>query len=159
MDSCLVLTCFQSMLSKVQYSIVPSHPVLSMYDNNPNQDRNTNLPDSAVTRTVGGMATHWTCCCRKNLLIRSYYHVADTIPILTARPNEQEERNQSTIPRSEFDTLFDLAGRYLTVNNQLFDRYTRHIIQKDPAACRAVMSNLVFAAQIRRGMLLRIFRS
>jgi len=52
------------------------------------------------------------------------------IPILTARPNEQEERNQSTIPKSEFDALFDLAGKYLTVNNQLFERYIRHTIVK-----------------------------
>ena len=33
--------------------------------NNPDQKPELNLKASAVTRTVGGMATHWTCACRK----------------------------------------------------------------------------------------------
>jgi len=141
MDSCLALTFKLFLLSKGNFdrSFAPSAEYIWKQ-----------LPDSAVTRTVGGMATHWTCC-RKNLLNRSYYDTQ------VNRPNEQEERNQSTIPKSEFDTLFDLAGRYL----QLFDRYTRHIIQKGPAACRAVMSNIsqVQILFLKSGMLLRIFRS
>lgn len=31
---------------------------------NPDQTRELNLKAAAITRTVGGMATHWTCSCR-----------------------------------------------------------------------------------------------
>lgn len=31
---------------------------------NPKQVPELNLPGCAITRTVGGMATHWTCACR-----------------------------------------------------------------------------------------------
>lgn len=37
---------------------------LVMEGNNPKQNAQTNLKASAITRTVGGMATHWTCACR-----------------------------------------------------------------------------------------------
>lgn len=36
---------------------------------NPNQVPETNLRSNAVTRTVGGMATHWTCASRACPLI------------------------------------------------------------------------------------------
>jgi pyranose oxidase len=91
-------------------SVVPSHPVMSMYGNNPNQDRQTNLQDSAVTRTVGGMATHWTCCCPKP---------------------HAEERNASPISDTDFNPLFNLAGTYLTVHDNVFDPYIRHTIVKE----------------------------
>lgn len=38
--------------------------VLIFQGNNPGQERDVNLKASSVTRTVGGMATHWTCACR-----------------------------------------------------------------------------------------------
>lgn len=41
---------------------------LTFYGRNPNQKATENLRATAITRTVGGMATHWTCCCRKSSL-------------------------------------------------------------------------------------------
>lgn len=40
---------------------------------NPNQVPEFNLKASAVTRTVGGMATHWTCSCRTYMLAPSRF--------------------------------------------------------------------------------------
>lgn len=41
---------------------------LTMFGNNPNQTPELNLKATAMTRTVGGMATHWTCACRTSSL-------------------------------------------------------------------------------------------
>jgi pyranose oxidase len=47
----------------------PGLKPLVFHGSNPNQVPMFNLKDFAVTRTVGGMATHWTCACRKSCIV------------------------------------------------------------------------------------------
>lgn len=53
--------------------IASSTQKLVAQGHNPNQDPQTNLKAAAVTRTVGGMATHWTCSCRMYIYLRDQY--------------------------------------------------------------------------------------
>jgi len=83
---------------------------LVFHGSNPNQIREKNLKASAVTRTVGGMATHWTCAC----------------PI----PHE-EEIVHNPIPKSERDVLFPRAQTLLNVHNDQYEFSMRHTTVKD----------------------------
>lgn len=83
---------------------------LVFHGSNPNQIREKNLKASAVTRTVGGMATHWTCAC----------------PI----PHE-EEIEQNPIPKAERDVLFPRAQSLLNVHNDQYEFSMRHTTVKD----------------------------
>jgi hypothetical protein len=71
---------FQSTLAVSAWSppIDRSAGHLVIQGHNPNQNPQLNLRASAVTRTVGGMATHWTCACRMssslNLGCSNYHH-------------------------------------------------------------------------------------
>jgi len=76
---------------------------------NPNQDPRLNLKDFAVTRTVGGMATHWTCAC----------------PF----PNE-EETKENPIAKSELDGLLKRASKFLNVHDDQYDCSIRHTVVK-----------------------------
>ncbi|CAE6503880.1 Pyranose 2-oxidase [Rhizoctonia solani] len=77
---------------------------------NPDQKPEFNLPGSAVTRTVGGMATHWTCSC----------------PL----PHE-EERKESPLDKAEFDELLKQAGDLLNVHSNEYDCSVRHNLVKN----------------------------
>ncbi|TFK62261.1 pyranose 2-oxidase [Pluteus cervinus] len=77
---------------------------------NPNQIRELNLKASAVTRTVGGMATHWTCAC--------------------PTPHPEEIRN-NPIPQAERDSLFQRARELLNVHNDQYEFSMRHTTVKD----------------------------
>ncbi|KAG7098215.1 hypothetical protein E1B28_000183 [Marasmius oreades] len=68
---------------------------------NPNQIREKNLKASAMTRTVGGMATHWTCACP------------------TPHP---EEIVNNPIPKAERDELYVQARKLLNVHNDQYDK-------------------------------------
>ncbi|THV03944.1 pyranose 2-oxidase [Dendrothele bispora CBS 962.96] len=68
---------------------------------NPNQIREKNLKASAVTRTVGGMSTHWTCAC--------------------PTPHDQEIVN-NPIPKDERDKLYEQARKLLNVHNDQYDK-------------------------------------
>ncbi|KIM30732.1 pyranose oxidase [Serendipita vermifera MAFF 305830] len=76
---------------------------------NPNQVPETNLRSSAVTRTVGGMATHWTCS--------------------SPKPHE-EERVLNPIPAAELDQLLDRAADLLKVKTDQYDTSIRHRLVK-----------------------------
>ncbi|CAE6419406.1 unnamed protein product, partial [Rhizoctonia solani] len=77
--------------------------------NNPNQKPELNLPGCAVTRTVGGMATHWTCAC--------------PIP-------HPDEYKQCPLSKEEFLYLQKEAGGLLNVNLNEYDISVRHNLVK-----------------------------
>ncbi|KAF9265018.1 pyranose 2-oxidase [Marasmius fiardii PR-910] len=68
---------------------------------NPHQIREKNLKASAMTRTVGGMSTHWTCAC--------------------PTPHAEELVN-NPIPKSERDKLYVEARKLLNVHNDQYDK-------------------------------------
>jgi len=72
---------------------------------NPEQEPELNLRGTAITRTVGGMATHWTCSC----------------PIPHAG-----ERVNCPIPSDEFESLLKQSGELLNVHEHEFDISIRH---------------------------------
>jgi pyranose oxidase len=78
---------------------------LVIYGHNPNQAPELNLKASAVTRVVGGMATHWTCAC----------------PLPHA-----EERKINPIASAELDELLLRARGILDVNTDQYDDSIRH---------------------------------
>ncbi|KAL0570156.1 Pyranose 2-oxidase [Marasmius crinis-equi] len=88
----------------------PEDGVLVIQGHNPNQKPGVNLRASAVTRTVGGMATHWTCAC----------------PL----PHE-EERVHCPIDKAEFDGLLGRAGQLLNVHDDQYDNAIRHTVVKE----------------------------
>ncbi|ELU37653.1 GMC oxidoreductase domain-containing protein [Rhizoctonia solani AG-1 IA] len=73
---------------------------------NPNQKEALNVPDCAMTRTIGGMGTHWTCAC--------------------PRP-EPGERTESPLSKGEFDSLLKKAEDLLQVRDDQYDDQIRHI--------------------------------
>lgn len=78
---------------------------LVIYGHNPNQVPELNLRASAVTRVVGGMATHWTCAC----------------PLPHA-----EERRENPIASAELDGLLARSRTILHVTTDQYDGSIRH---------------------------------
>ncbi|KAG8985905.1 Pyranose 2-oxidase [Tulasnella sp. JGI-2019a] len=99
-----------------------STDTLIFQGSNPRQQHDTNLKASAVTRTVGGMATHWTCAC----------------PI----PHD-EERVNNPIPKAELDRLLKSSQTLLNVHTDQYDGSIRH---------RVVKSTLIAALGTERGV-------
>jgi pyranose oxidase len=83
---------------------------LVMMGNNPNQIPQLNLKASAATRTVGGMATHWTCSC--------------------PQPAD-EERVNNPIGKTELDNLLNEAEKLLNVHLDQYDESIRHQVVRD----------------------------
>jgi pyranose oxidase len=80
---------------------------LVMSGNNPNQDPQRNLKSSSVTRTVGGMATHWTCSC----------------PI----PNDEERVElDKVIPKTTMNAHLERAATLLNIHSNEYDQSIRH---------------------------------
>ncbi|TFK62263.1 pyranose oxidase [Pluteus cervinus] len=93
---------------------------------NPHQIRELNLKASAVTRTVGGMATHWTCACRTPSLLSL---LKQPLKNLTATPHPEEIQN-NPIPKAERDPLFQRARELLNVHNDQYEFSMRHTTVK-----------------------------
>jgi pyranose oxidase len=72
---------------------------------NPLQAPEVNLRGTAITRTVGGMATHWTCSCPSP---------------------HPEERVNCPISSKEFDKLLDESAKLLNVHENEYDISIRH---------------------------------
>ncbi len=102
---------------------------LVFHGSNPNQIREKNLKASAVTRTVGGMATHWTCACRMyRLHLESRLKL---IPLLYVAIPHDEEIEQNPIPKAERDVLFSRAQSLLNIHNDQYEFSMRHTTVKD----------------------------
>jgi pyranose oxidase len=88
---------------------------LIIQGNNPNQDPMKNLKESSVTRTVGGMATHWTCAC-------PVPHVDERVEL------------HKVIPKTTMDVLLEKAGTLLNVHSHEYDNSIRHNLVKKALA-------------------------
>ncbi|KAK0220817.1 pyranose 2-oxidase [Armillaria nabsnona] len=77
---------------------------------NPCQKPSVNLPANAITRTVGGMATHWTCACPEP---------------------HAEERSMNPIPNEELDDLLQRGKVLLNIHTDQFDESIRHDVVKN----------------------------
>jgi len=84
--------------------------LLIFQGSNPNQDPRVNLKGTAVTRTVGGMATHWTCAC----------------PIPHA-----DERVENPIDKDEFNGYLSRASTLLNVHPDQYEDSIRHTVVKN----------------------------
>lgn len=85
---------------------------LIIQGHNPQQLSSKNLGAAAVTRTVGGMSTHWTCAC----------------PI----PHDEERTElHKVIPKTTVDRLLSEAGTLLNVHEHEYDGSIRHNLVKD----------------------------
>ncbi|KAI0265047.1 pyranose 2-oxidase [Gloeopeniophorella convolvens] len=76
---------------------------------NPRQDPFRNLGASAVTRTVGGMATHWTC----------------------ATPTPRFDELPDTYKPEEWKSLYTRARAILKTNDTSYDHSIRHTVVKE----------------------------
>ncbi|SJL07213.1 probable Pyranose 2-oxidase [Armillaria ostoyae] len=111
------------------------HPAGGLVINgfNPSQKPSVNLPANATTRTIGGMATHWTCACPEP---------------------HSEERSRNPIEKQELDRLLERGKALLNVHTDEFDQSIRHRVVKrtltdsDSLAGREVKS-LPLAAERR----------
>ncbi|KAK0185761.1 pyranose 2-oxidase [Armillaria mellea] len=90
----------------LQPTSVPSARLVS---SDPSNQVSTNLPACAVTRAVGGMATHWTCACPEP---------------------HAEERKENPISKRELDALLQRGKALLDVNGDQFDESIRHRVVK-----------------------------
>ncbi|KAK7055210.1 hypothetical protein R3P38DRAFT_2681576 [Favolaschia claudopus] len=123
-----------------------SKPEQSILTNgrNPLQKTHNNLGAEAVTRTVGGMSTHWTCA-TPEFLKRS----GDTVyerPIIfedVAKDNKEwgvlYDAARSIIGTSE--TEFDHSIRHNVVLNALRKHYPDRGVKPLPLACHRVAEN------------------
>ncbi|KAF8593009.1 pyranose 2-oxidase [Ceratobasidium sp. AG-I] len=82
---------------------------------NPKQSAENNLPGCAITRTVGGMATHWTCACPR------------------PEPEEREKKPKS-ISDGDFIKLLEAAEDLLHVRKDQYDHSIRHSVVKEALA-------------------------
>ncbi|CAE6528111.1 unnamed protein product [Rhizoctonia solani] len=103
---------YMATLGAEAWSPAPEQCLVSAF-HNPDQKPELNLPGCAITRTVGGMATHWTCAC--------------PIP-------HPDERKNSPIADDELLKLIDEAGELLNVNSNEYDKSIRHNLVKDVLA-------------------------
>ncbi|KAI0265044.1 pyranose 2-oxidase [Gloeopeniophorella convolvens] len=76
---------------------------------NPRQNPFRNLGASAVTRTVGGMATHWTC----------------------ATPTPRFDELPDTYTSKEWEKLYTRARAILKTNDTSYDHSIRHTVVKE----------------------------
>jgi len=95
---------YMSTLSGVSWAPTLEQPLI-MSGHNPEQKAELNLGGCGVTRTVGGMATHWTCA----------------VP----RPHLEESKN-CPFPRTELDALIDRASVLINMHANEFDESIRH---------------------------------
>ncbi|KAG8746994.1 Pyranose 2-oxidase [Ceratobasidium sp. 414] len=99
---------YMATLGEIAWTHPPGQPLIQS-NHNPNQKPEENLT-SYITRTVGGMATHWTCAC----------------PF----PHE-EERANCPIAKDEFDKLLKESHKLLNVHTDQYDHSIRHNVVKD----------------------------
>ncbi|KAK0184371.1 pyranose 2-oxidase [Armillaria mellea] len=105
---------YQPTLANISWAPDPdSDSQLVINGFNPAQKPSVNLPANAITRTVGGMATHWTCACPEP---------------------HAEERSMNPIPNEELDGLLQRSKVLLNVHTDQFDESIRHDVVKNTLA-------------------------
>ncbi|KAL7278376.1 hypothetical protein ACG7TL_008356 [Trametes sanguinea] len=82
---------------------------------NPGQDPFRNLGGQAVTRVVGGMATHWTCATPR-------FHPSER-PRLVKSGHAADEH--------EWDRLYGIAESYIKTGHKQFEHSIRHTLVLD----------------------------
>ncbi|KAF7362944.1 GMC oxidoreductase [Mycena venus] len=92
-------------------SVPPTDPNLFPHAwQNPDQKFDTDLPAAAVSRTVGGMGSHWTCACPEP---------------------EDDERTNNPIEKSTFNGLLQRAAEFFKVSTTQYDKSIRHTVVKE----------------------------
>lgn len=86
---------------------------------NPDQRPEYNLAASAATRTVGGMAAHWTCCTPRQ------YPAA-----FTGGDDEGHRERSDLFSDEEWDSLYTEAETLFETNDKTFDDSVRHRLVK-----------------------------
>ncbi|KAF9230889.1 pyranose 2-oxidase [Melanogaster broomeanus] len=105
--------------------------VLIFQGHNPNQKPENNLKASSVTRTVGGMATHWTCNC--------------------PTPHE-EERVKNPIKWEILEGLLQRGRELLNIHENEYDESIRHRVVRSTlqkALGESNVKNMPLAVQRR----------
>lgn len=97
------------------YAWRPANPNQAVVLNgrNPYQQAYNNIPSAAITRCVGGMSTHWTCC--TPLLIKGLDR-----PIIFGDDEKTDD--------AEWDLLYSSAQRIIGTSDQEFNHSVRHNI-------------------------------
>ncbi|KAG8699223.1 hypothetical protein FRC08_005431 [Ceratobasidium sp. 394] len=96
-----------STLGTIAWVPPPGEQHITQSYHNPNQKPEENLGASAVTRAVGGMATHWTCACPRPHL---------------------EEHKLAPVSDSELGELLDRATDLIGVRTEEFECSKRHTV-------------------------------
>ncbi|KAL9620939.1 MAG: hypothetical protein Q9160_004592 [Pyrenula sp. 1 TL-2023] len=98
---------------------IPPKPQFILNGQNPEQRPEYNLAASAATRTVGGMAAHWTCCTP-----RQY-------PDAFAGGNDKDHRERSDLFTDiQWDDLYTEAEALFDTNTETFNDSVRHRLVK-----------------------------
>ncbi|TFK34951.1 hypothetical protein BDQ12DRAFT_706791 [Crucibulum laeve] len=105
---------YQTTLSRASWSppITSDTVDLAMEGYNAQQDPRLNLRGTGMTRTVGGMGTHWTCACPTP-------HIEEAMHL------------ERIIPRPELDILLERAATLLNVHSNEYDNSIRHTVVKE----------------------------
>ncbi|KAI3391657.1 hypothetical protein diail_6995 [Diaporthe ilicicola] len=86
---------------------------------NPDQNPKYNLAASAATRTVGGMAAHWTCCTP-----RQYPEV------FKEGPDKGHRERSDLFTPNQWEDLYKKAEGLFNTNENTFDDSVRHTLVK-----------------------------
>ncbi|PVF95723.1 pyranose oxidase [Serendipita vermifera] len=96
----------------------PNRPVIQ-HGNNPKQNPFRNLPAQAVTRVVGGMATHWTCAVPR-------FHPEELPKLHEDDAANQREWYGAPNENPPYRGLYDIAESFVSKGDTQFEGSIRH---------------------------------
>lgn len=124
-----------SWIPEINSDAIPPKNGFILNGQNPEQRPEYNLAASAATRTVGGMAAHWTCCTPRQYDGGSKGGYSERSDIFT--PSEWGELYKEA--EDLFDTndkTFKDSVRHRLVKQILQKTFTDRVIQPMPLACK-----------------------